>query len=127
MARTDGLWKHTCFELFVKRLRTEAYCEFNFSPSTAWAAYRFDKYREAMADLETAAHGITLGLGPYCIELTTKISLPDPIADHQIALSAVIEENDGTKSYWALKHPPGPPDFHHPDCFALTLPAPERP
>lgn len=43
----------------------------------------------------------------------------------QIALSAVIEEKDGTKSYWALRHPPGKPDFHHPDCFALTLEAPE--
>ncbi len=40
-----------------------------------------------------------------------------------LALSAVIEEKEGTKSYWALKHPPGKPDFHHPDCFALTLPA----
>ena len=40
-----------------------------------------------------------------------------------IGLSAVIEETDGTKSYWALRHPPGPPDFHHPDCFALELPA----
>ena len=43
----------------------------------------------------------------------------------RIALSAVIEEIDGTKSYWALRHPPGPPDFHHRDCFALTLGAPD--
>ncbi len=43
----------------------------------------------------------------------------------RLGLSAVIEETDGTKSYWALAHPAeGPPDFHHPDCFALTLPAP---
>jgi len=42
----------------------------------------------------------------------------------RIGLSAVIEETDGTKSYWALRHPPGKPDFHHPDCFALTLGAP---
>lgn len=42
----------------------------------------------------------------------------------RLALSAVIEETDGTKSYWALRHPPGAPDFHHPDCFALTLGAP---
>jgi hypothetical protein len=45
----------------------------------------------------------------------------------QINLCAVIEEIDGTKSYWALAHPPGKPDFHHPDCFALTLPAFDRP
>jgi hypothetical protein len=35
-----------------------------------------------------------------------------------LGLSAVLEEQDGTKSYWALAHPPGgKPDFHHPDCF----------
>jgi hypothetical protein len=42
----------------------------------------------------------------------------------ELGLSAVIEETDGHKSYWALRHPPGKPDFHHPDCFALELPAP---
>jgi len=45
------------------------------------------------------------------------------VGDFHIGLAAVIEELDGTKSYWALAHPPGAPDFHHADCFALTLPA----
>ncbi len=48
----------------------------------------------------------------------------DFAADCEIGISAVIEETDGTKSYWALAHPPGKPDFHHPACFAATLPAP---
>jgi len=39
----------------------------------------------------------------------------------RVALTAVIEETNGTKSYWALKHPPGKPDFHHADGFALEL------
>jgi hypothetical protein len=39
-------------------------------------------------------------------------------------ISAIIEEADGTKSHWALAHPPGEPDFHHPDCFVLDLPPP---
>ena len=39
-----------------------------------------------------------------------------------IGLSAVLEQQDGTKSYWALAHPPGAPDFHHPDCFVARLP-----
>ena len=42
----------------------------------------------------------------------------------EAAICAVIEEADGTKSYWALAHPPGAPDFHHPDCFVLDLPPP---
>jgi hypothetical protein len=45
----------------------------------------------------------------------------------RLGLSAVIEEASGRLSYWALTHPPGKPDFHHSDCFALELPAPLRP
>ena len=47
--RTDELWKRTCFEAFVLPESGEAYVEFNFAPSTQWAAYRFDGYREGMA------------------------------------------------------------------------------
>lgn len=43
----------------------------------------------------------------------------------KFGLSAVIEETDGTKSYWAIAHQPGAPDFHSPTCFAATLPPPE--
>ena len=40
-----------------------------------------------------------------------------------LGLSAILEEKDGTKSYWALAHPPGDkPDFHAADCFAASLP-----
>ncbi len=61
--------------------------------------------------------------------LTTTLSLAqfrsfEDVQDWQIGLSAVIEEKAGAMSYWALNHPPGKPDFHHKDCFALTLPAP---
>lgn len=38
-----------------------------------------------------------------------------------LALAAVVEDEDGALSYWALRHPPGKPDFHHPDAFALQL------
>jgi hypothetical protein len=43
----------------------------------------------------------------------------------QLALSAVVEDEQGLLSYWALKHPPGRPDFHHPDAFALELERPD--
>ena len=37
-------------------------------------------------------------------------------------LSAVLEESDGTKSYWALAHcDPEKPDFHLADCFTAKL------
>ena len=39
-------------------------------------------------------------------------------------LAAVIEEEGGAKSYWALSHPADKPDFHDPTCFTATLAAP---
>jgi len=39
----------------------------------------------------------------------------------RVALSAVIEAPDGALSYWALRHAPGKPDFHHAEAFALSL------
>jgi hypothetical protein len=40
----------------------------------------------------------------------------------KLAVSAVVEDDSGTLSYWALKHAPGRPDFHHGDGFVLELP-----
>src|SRR4051812_16775210 len=47
-ARRDDLWRHTCFEAFIGASSGTAYYEFNFSPSTQWAAYRFASYRSEM-------------------------------------------------------------------------------
>ena len=126
--RTDELWRTTCFELFLREHGQEGYAEFNFSPSAQWAAYSFDGYRSGMRNAAMHNPGI-VGMNEgsaYILYVERGPALPScPL---NLALSAVIEETDGTKSYWALAHPPGrPPDFHHPDCFALTLPAPEAP
>src|SRR5689334_2855638 len=50
-ARTDGLWRHSCFEAFIGHEGASEYWEYNFSPSGAWAAYHFSAYREGMAPL----------------------------------------------------------------------------
>lgn len=115
--RTDELWRHTCFEAFVAGYDT-GYREFNFAPSGAWAAYTFDEYRTGMRDAAVDPHIIWNG---SFLTATAAIDIP---GDWRLNLTAVIEETDGTKSYWALAHPDGPPDFHDPACFVLTLPAP---
>jgi len=35
--------------------------------------------------------------------------------------AAAIEDDRGRLSYWALEHPPGRPDFHHPESFTMEL------
>jgi hypothetical protein len=119
-ARTDELWRHTCFEAFVRFDNAEAYYEFNLAPSRQWAAYRFDAYRVGMAPaFEFADPRIEIVRGGETLGLQAAITLPN--AAQRLALSAVIEEKAGGVSYWALKHPPGKADFHHADGFALTL------
>ncbi len=124
--RADDLWRTTCFEAFVREGQGPAYREFNFSPSSLWAAYRFDGYRSGMENLELSVApeiGLDASEGHFALETIA----PLPGGGGAFALSAVIEETGGHKSYWALAHPPGQPDFHHPTCFAATLPAPSEP
>src|SRR5882757_7475213 len=47
-SRGEELWQHTCFEAFVRASSGAGYYEFNFAPSTQWAAYRFSGYRSGM-------------------------------------------------------------------------------
>ena len=121
--RADDLWRTTCFEAFLRPSEEDAYREWNFAPSGQWAAYEFSGYRENRTDAEIAkppyirmednftwwALGATIGV--------------DAATQWQLGLSAVLEERDGTKSYWALAHPADEkPDFHAPVCFAARLP-----
>ena len=43
--RTDGLWRHTCFEFLVRSAGDAAYVEVNVAPSREWAIYAFTDYR----------------------------------------------------------------------------------
>ena len=125
--RADDLWKHTCFEAFVAADDMPGYFEFNFSPSLDWAAYRFADYRAGMSFATLAqAPGLQVRRTSSQLELTATVHLAGlaPLCDApvlRLALAAVIEEDDGRLSYWALQHPPGNPDFHHPDGFAVEL------
>ena len=124
--REAGLWQHTCFEAFVRGLG-DAYCEFNFSPSTAWATYGFSRYREGMSQIELAREpAVAVSVAPDRLAIEAVIgpeamlSLPgnDVL---ELSICAVIEEIDDRLSYWALTHPAERPDFHHPEGFVLQL------
>lgn len=126
--RADELWRTTCFELFLMPAEGGAYSEFNLSPSERWAAYDFTAYRDGMAErpLEREPQGaMRLGSSFAIFDAALPIAAL-PASDCRMNLAAVIEEQGGLKSYWALAHPAEKPDFHDPACFAATLAAPER-
>jgi hypothetical protein len=126
-ARVDQLWQHTCFEAFVRSPPRAGYYEFNFAPSTQWAAYRFSSYRKEMrVATEFSAPRIELLSPSDCYALQVSLDLDGLSmlprdAGWRLGLAALVEETNGHKSHWALAHPPGKADFHHPDCFAHEL------
>jgi hypothetical protein len=151
--RGGELWRHTCFEAFVRVGGEDSYLEYNLAPTGDWAAYRFDRYREGMAPakevgssildaqsraeplerdrralLERAGFDTLERFEPSFFSLKAELSFSNAMGlavaePWHVGLSTVVEEMNGRISYWALAHPPGDPDFHHPDCFQLELPA----
>src|ERR1051325_5247358 len=126
-ARSHALWQHTCFEVFVGTTAGAAYYEFNFAPSTQWAAYRFTGHRSGMrVATEIGAPRIETQSAPdrYALRASFHMDelsgLPRDLG-WRLGLAAITEDARGGKSYWALAHPPGKADFHHFDCFALEF------
>ena len=123
----ERLWEHTCCEVFIARAGQPAYHEFNLAPSGEWAAYAFARYRDgallAGEDLDPRI-AVRSGADGLALEASIRLDRLSPVlvrAPLALALSAVLEDDAGARSYWALHHPPGKPDFHHPDAFVLEL------
>ena len=127
--RTDGLWHHSCFEVFLRAGTGASYYEFNFAPSGDWAAYRFGRPRSERSAPELPAPRVECRSFPEGYELSATLpvaALPEIARASTIeaGIAAVIEADVGTLSYWALAHGGPKPDFHDPATFRLRLSRP---
>lgn len=121
----DGLWRSTCFEAFVRVPGQAPYLEFNASPSSAWAVYRFAGYREGAQTLvpdsppriQCIRHGAALDAA---VDIHLDGLGIDPSGPLELGLTAVLQARG--LSYWALAHAGERPDFHDPAGFTLRLP-----
>jgi hypothetical protein len=139
-AATDGLWQHTCMEMFVATGLDDRYDEYNFSPSGHWAHYRFASERVRCAtadhpDNTDPPQALPIHCASQLNGLVLTATVPMAVlpraqghtASQQgwlVGLSAVLEHSDGHLSYWALHHPRAQPDFHHPAGRVLRLARP---
>src|SRR6476469_8073605 len=119
--RADGLWQATCLEAFLRREGGDGYREWNFAPSGQWAAYDFTAPRAGMSNADAADPYIRVEDNLTWWAVGVSIAVPAD-TNWELGLSAVLEEQDGTKSYWALAHGGDAPDFHDPGCFIARLP-----
>ena len=122
--RADELWRHTCFEAFIGTNLAEYY-EFNFAPTSAWAAYRFTEYRRGQSSLAIPNPVITVRSDSERYSLQASLQLESLCVPEQppwhLGLSALIEDKTGRLSYWALAHASDKPDFHRRESFVHEI------
>lgn len=111
----DDLWQSTCAELFIGDRAGPGYTEYNFSPSGAYASYRFSDYRQR-SGIGPAPLALEMHTTDGTLKLTATVSL-DEKTDWPLGLNAVLarpagDRSSGDRSYWALHHPCFQPDFH---------------
>jgi hypothetical protein len=120
--RAEELWRSTCFEAFLRPAGEAAYREWNFAPGGNWAAYDFSAQREGMARADVGSPPYVRMEDNFTWWTVGATIAVDADQGWELGLSAILEEKDGTKSYWALTHNCPAPDFHDPASFVARLP-----
>lgn len=122
-ARRHQLWENTCLECFVAAESSQAYWEFNLSPTGDWNAYRFDGYRRGMREEKAIPELIVdIQRTPSRLCLGCMLDIVGLGLDRQtlvMGFAAVIRSGDGRNTYWAAAHPGPKPDFHRREAFIL--------
>lgn len=121
----ENLWKHTCFEFFLK-LDRDAYLEWNFAPSGETNTYHFESYRQRAPISGAPFYGAVLNSNgsrtnnrlTHEVELSLELlSAPQSLTNPMGSLTAVLESDKKEISYWAAKHAPNKADFHLQSLF----------
>jgi hypothetical protein len=126
--RRDLLWQTTCLELFLARRGANGYWEFNLSPAGHWNVYRLEGYRQGLTpepaylQLPFQVNQHRRAFTTQQLALTLRCPLPPDLRQSlEVGITAVIQGNDGTLSYWALHHPAAEADFHHRGGFTIQV------
>ncbi|MFN6353437.1 MAG: DOMON-like domain-containing protein [Cyanobacteriota bacterium] len=126
--RCDGLWEHTCVELFLAAEGGQPYWEVNLAPSGHWNLYRLEGYRQGLApEPDRQELPFTVSHGAGGLEVALELALPTELAQAcrqhplRLGVTAVTEQRGGDLSYWALAHSGPEADFHRREDFLLRL------
>lgn len=118
-AYREGLWQHTCCEIFVGHADHTRYIEGNFSPSGDWALMAFRNYRERDTSWQHQTKPQTGVTQAHCTHTLVSVTVPitelvkyvgEPKRWH-VGLTFVAETADGP-IYYALQHSGERADFH---------------
>lgn len=113
----EELWRHTCFELFIRDRHGEGYEEINCSPGGRFSRTYLSSYRNvhSVREFHTAPDIICSRQGDSC-EYAICFAGID-IVQGEIAVAVITADDRGTRRFWGMNHRGDIPDFHHDDNF----------
>jgi hypothetical protein len=123
--RRDGLWRQTCFELFLAPAEDRQYWEVNLSPAGHWNIYAFDDYRTGMRP-EAAIRSLSFNVVREETSLAVVLELPVRSLAQTggrlaVGPAVVLAARNGELSFWALQHHGPHADFHRRNSLGVIL------
>lgn len=123
--RRDKLWESTCFEFFIKPSLAPLYFEYNIAPNGDWNCFKFPKYRfggRSIPDAPVPSVRVEAKLWYFQLHVVLpNIEFFGFDKGSALGIAAVIKDNEGRLSYWALNHLGEKPDFHTLNNFCIPL------
>ncbi|MBT7610521.1 MAG: hypothetical protein HN576_12250 [Bacteriovoracaceae bacterium] len=125
--RVIGLWKKTCFELFIKNKNTDDYFEFNFAPNTDWNLFHFLDIRSELKEFKTTTCPL-VKVKQSNVEFQMQIIIPKQIfpdkfisnGEMMYSPTSIIHKSSHIYHFASI-HPDNKLDFHRYQSFDQSL------
>ena len=104
-ARADELWKTTCFEAFLRPHGERGLSRVEFRAVGRMGGVRFHRLPRRHDATPRSRRPVHPDGGQFHLVGARRDDRRRRRPNWELGLSAVLEEKDGTKSYWALAHP----------------------
>ena len=113
--RADGLWKQTCFELFIAHNTIPAYYELNISSSTTWNFYRFSDYKTAMQEEKNLSEPfIHISKMQDRYRLSFEFYFYEKLIEKELIfnLAVILLDTKGVRYFYSINRKEENVDFH---------------
>lgn len=122
--RATQLWQQTCFEAFIQPIGGSRYFEINLTTNKSWNVFEFMDYRNPQPPKEfIKADLLSFKVEENEIKAQVKFT-GENFKKVKASICAVIQNKNGTSSYWSIKHAGSKPDFHHFESLIIERNAP---
>lgn len=112
----EELWRHTCFELFIRDREGSGYEEINCAPDGRFTRTWLSDYREvhSVKEFHPLPKMRSGSIGGFECEI---YFFDLDVSNREISVAVITADQSGTRRFWGVNHFGETPDFHHEENF----------